>query len=255
MALIGNIIYSNISSKEKVEKYQQIIRDEEWYAIKQYISLNSNFLDVGCGAGYAMQKAKEAFNYSCYGIEPDFGGHGVGRFVKDMVKEQKIVQGFSESLPYENQSFDVVYSSHVLEHVNDEQKSLGEMRRVLKDNGFLIIGMPTTTMTVIRIFSQIVFTTHIKIYEAIKSFGSKKFFTSLYNIFKLGSHSHPRANTAFYDLSHYRVSNWKNIVSQQFEILEVIEPCLYPYPDFIQWFKLHQSPFGSSSVFFICKKK
>ena len=118
MALIGNIIYSTISSKEKVEKYQQIIRDEEWYAIKQYISLNSNFLDVGCGAGYAMQKAKEAFNCSCYGIDPDPGGHGVGRFVKDMVKEQKIVQGFAESLPYENQSFDIVYSSHVLEHVN-----------------------------------------------------------------------------------------------------------------------------------------
>jgi hypothetical protein len=30
MGHIGNLIYSTISSKEKVEAYQQIIRDKEW---------------------------------------------------------------------------------------------------------------------------------------------------------------------------------------------------------------------------------
>ncbi len=217
--------------------------------------MNSTFLDVGCGAGYAMQKAKEDFSCECYGIDPDPGVHGVGRFLKDMVKEQKIVQGFAENLPYENRNFDVVYSSHVLEHVNDEQKSLSEMKRVLKDNGVLIIGMPTATMTFVRIISQIFFTTHIKIYEALRSFGSKKFYTSIKSIFKIGSHSYPRANSALYDLRHYRVSNWRKMISKQFEIIEAFEPCLYPYPDYIQWFKLHKSKLGSSSVFFICKKK
>jgi ubiquinone/menaquinone biosynthesis C-methylase UbiE len=254
MGIIGNLIYFTISSKEKVEKYQQIIRDEEWKWLVKEIPSNTKFLDVGCGAGYAMYKAETDLSCHCYGIDPDPGAHGVGRYLKNMVSVKNIQQGFAENIPFKNNEFDVVFSSHVLEHVNDEQLSLKEMKRVLKDNGVLIIGMPTATMTFVRLLTELTFTTHLKIYELFRNIFSGKFLFYLNRIFSMGSHSYPRSNSIFYDFRHYKVSNWKKTVSQQFKIIKIIEPCLYPYPNYPQWFKLHKSNWGSSSVFFICKK-
>jgi ubiquinone/menaquinone biosynthesis C-methylase UbiE len=255
MGIIGKIIYSPFSSKEKVEKYQQIIRDEEWKWLRKEIPGGSSFLDVGCGAGYTMQRAAEDLNCQCSGVDPEPGAHGVGRFLKEKVKEERILQGFAEDIPFGDKQFDVVFSSHVLEHVNDEQKSLQEMKRVLKDEGIAIIGMPTATMATIGFVSQMVFITHIRIYEFLRGLFTKNVFKFFRKIFVYNSHSYPRANTIFYDMFHYRVSSWTKIVSQEFEIVKTIEPCLYPFPDYVQWFKLLHSRFGASSVFFICKKK
>ena len=164
--IITKIFFSTLSGKEKVEKYQKIIRENEWNDISKYISKSSSFLDVGCGAGYAMYRAKVDFNCEVNGVDPDPGAHGVGRFIELFAKDKiHITKGFAEKLPFENEKFDVLYCSHVLEHVNDEQQSIVEMNRVLKDSGVAIIGMPSATMAFISLVSQIVFTTHIRIYD------------------------------------------------------------------------------------------
>ena len=252
--IIGKIIYATISSKEKVEKYQQIIRDSEWAQIANYIPKNSKFLDVGCGAGYSLMRASQDLNCEVEGTDADPGSHGVGRYIKNMVNTVAIKQGFAEDLPYANESFDVVYSSHVLEHVNSESKSLKEMKRVLKDNGTLIIGMPTATMATINYLSQFVFTTHIKIYEFFRNSFSKNALNNFIKIFRVNSHSYPRAQSIWYDLFHYRTSNWQKKVEREFKLKTVIKPCFYPYPDYPQFFKLYTSKFFTSSVFFICQK-
>ncbi len=253
--MIGKIVYSSISSKTKIEACQQEIRDSEWKAISSEIKTGAKFLDVGCGAGYAMFKAQNELNCSVEGIDPDPGAHGVGRFLKELVKSPEIKQGFAEDLPYEANSFDVVYSSHVLEHVNDEQKSLQEMKRVLKEDGVLIIGMPTAAMAWINFFSTLVFTTHIKTYEFLRGIFSMGSFQRFVRIFRISSHSYPRATSIWYDIKHYRVKNWQRTVEQEFKVEKVILPCLYPYPDYPQFFKLRKSARFSSSVFFICTKK
>jgi ubiquinone/menaquinone biosynthesis C-methylase UbiE len=254
--IITKIFFSTLSSKEKVEKYQKIIRENEWNDISKYISKNSSFLDVGCGAGYAMYRAKVDFNCEVNGVDPDPGAHGVGRFIELFSKDEiHITKGFAEKLPFENEKFDVLYCSHVLEHVNDEQQAIIEMNRVLKDSGVAIIGMPSATMAFISLVSQIVFTTHIRIYDFFRRFFKRGTLKRFLKIFIIESHSKPRAKYIFYDLIHYRESNWKKIVETQFKITKVIRPFLYPYPDFPQWFKIRKSKNFSSSVFFICEKK
>ena len=49
------------------------------------------------------------------------------------------------SLPYEDQSFDVVMAAHVLEHLPDPQRALAEVVRVLKPGGmvFLCVTRPS----------------------------------------------------------------------------------------------------------------
>jgi ubiquinone/menaquinone biosynthesis C-methylase UbiE len=248
------VYYLPFLSKEKANINQKKIRDEEWNAIKSYIPVNSKFLDVGCGAGYAMKKATEEFNCNCRGIDPDPGAHGVGRYEENFFSGMDITKATAENIPFNDESFDVVYSSHVLEHVTDEVKSLEEMKRVLKSNGTLIIGMPTAAMAWINFITALLFTTHMRFVNFFLSPFITTGKTKFINLLIPESHSAPRAKTIFYDLSHYRVSNWNRIVSGIFKIERTFLPALYPYPEYRQLFGMRKDSKFSSSVFFICKK-
>jgi len=252
---LKKIFWLPFNSKNRINDLQSQIRLSEWCAFEGYVKSDGDFLDVGCGAGHNLQLAKDAKQCKTQGIDPDPGAHGVGRFDFNNTSANNIVQGYAENLPYHDSLFDTVFCSHVLEHVNDEQKSLLEIKRVLKEDGIAIIGMPTATMAIINLLSSYIFTTHRSILFTLKSIGKKDFGERFRTIFIPTSHSYPRAKTIFYDLNHYRVKNWKRLVKKEFEIIETIEPLLYPYPDFIQFFKMHKNRFGSSSVFFVCKKK
>jgi SAM-dependent methyltransferase len=48
-----------------------------------------------------------------------------------------------QSIPFENNSFDVVICNHVLEHVPDFKKAASEIYRVLKKDGYAILQVPT----------------------------------------------------------------------------------------------------------------
>jgi hypothetical protein len=45
-------------------------------------------------------------------------------------------------IPFEDNSFDVVFCNHVLEHVTDDVRCMQEIRRVLKPNGFALCQSP-----------------------------------------------------------------------------------------------------------------
>jgi SAM-dependent methyltransferase len=45
-------------------------------------------------------------------------------------------------IPYPDNSFDVILCNHVLEHIPDDAKAIGELCRILKDDGWAIIQAP-----------------------------------------------------------------------------------------------------------------
>lgn len=254
--ILLKIYYFAALRKPEIEKNQEIIREVEWESIKKHIKYNSIFLDVGCGTGFSMRKAKDEFNCNSYGIDPDPGGHGVGRYSSNSTHGLNIKKGFAEKIDFQDNSFDVVYCSHVLEHVNEEEASLREMYRVLKADGVLIIGMPTADMAWLNFYSEFFFNTHQRLFNFI--FGRVPFIntskTPFINVFLPFSHSSPKAKTILYDLKHYKVDNWKKIISNVFNIKNIILPAYYPYPQYWQIFKLKKKYKKSSSVFFICNK-
>ena len=45
-------------------------------------------------------------------------------------------------LPFENESFDIIFCNHVLEHIEDDRKAMSEIFRVMKKGGWGIVQVP-----------------------------------------------------------------------------------------------------------------
>jgi 2-polyprenyl-3-methyl-5-hydroxy-6-metoxy-1,4-benzoquinol methylase len=251
--IFSGIFYYPFLSREETNTNQIVIRNKEWQSISAFIPKGSSFLDVGCGAGYAMTKARDELGCKVSGIDPEPGAHGVGRWGA-LDEQLDIRKANAEKIPFEEETFDVVYSSHVLEHVQDTSLSLSEMNRVLKDEGILIIGMPTAAMAFVSLISQLLFNTHIKLVRLICPSLISSSRISLREALLPVSHSH-LGRSVFFDLRYYRISNWKRMISEHFNIQQVKLPLMYPYPEMRQIFKPFVSGRFSSSVFFICSKK
>jgi ubiquinone/menaquinone biosynthesis C-methylase UbiE len=250
-----------IVSKRKSESLQRNIRIVEWNAIENFIPRGSVFLDIGCGGGFSMQLAKERRNCTVFGIDPEPLLYGVqGAFSvqppENFNANSIIIEGNGELLPYDANTFDVVYSSHVLEHVADQDAFLSQAERVLNTEGVFILGVPTATMACINLFSQLALTSHrrlIKFLISILQPGQHRL-TKLSHLFFGYSHSFHR-KTVLYDIKHYKIKRWEQIIEKHFDIFQIVKPALYPYPDFYQFFRLQKGGRYSSSVFFICKAK
>ena len=93
-------------------------------------------LDVGCGDGEALDILR-LLGWQVVGVELD--GEAV---VSARARGLDVRQGNLEDAGFSEKIFDVVTSSHVIEHVHDPLGFLREQRRVLKPGGCLIAVTP-----------------------------------------------------------------------------------------------------------------
>ena len=99
-------------------------------------------LDVGCGdAGVAIAFAEAGAE--TFGIEPFEPSVERGRVrAEEHGVRVDLRTGVGESLPYPDASFDVVSLDNVLEHVQDRERTLDEIHRVLRPGGILYLVTP-----------------------------------------------------------------------------------------------------------------
>lgn len=101
------------------------------------------FLDYGCGDGrYFPYLLKKGFSEdSIYGIEVSH--KRIDRCRERGWKNTEFV-ALKQRLPYRNDFFDVVNWIEVIEHINFDEVDfyLGQITRVLKGDGFLILTTP-----------------------------------------------------------------------------------------------------------------
>lgn len=72
---------------------------------------------------------------------------GHGYITADLLKRRAMVRMDVTNIQYPDGYFDVIYCSHVLEHVQDDMKAMREFYRVLKHDGWAILLVPITTDT------------------------------------------------------------------------------------------------------------
>lgn len=100
-------------------------------------------LDVGCGTGRALIDLANS-NRICTGIDPlyEVSLKGACKSAEKNGVDIGLVRAFSEHLPYKNEKFDLVLLLSTLQHVADQEETLREIKRVLKQDGALLISVP-----------------------------------------------------------------------------------------------------------------
>jgi len=122
---------------KKRKQIKSIFQDIQVEILKSLIEPNKKVLEIGCGYGFFLEiigkKSKLAV--------------GVDKFLNvapSVLKNKniKFVKTDGTELPFKRNSFDIVYSVDVIEHIEDDYEFVKESLRVLKKNGYLIIGTP-----------------------------------------------------------------------------------------------------------------
>lgn len=94
-------------------------------------------LDIGFGSGNLLAEAKSRGS-TCYGVE-------ISQKAIDNLQGEGYCLGLIQNnkLPFENNFFDIIIASHVIEHIENEAVILDEIKRAMKPNGYLIMGVPS----------------------------------------------------------------------------------------------------------------
>jgi SAM-dependent methyltransferase len=97
-------------------------------------------LEDGCGVGSYLNRMSEKAKYTI-GIEIEFERGKIA--LSDGNPEQmSVVNSCGEFLPFASDSFDLVLSHEVIEHVDDDRKCIEGMIRCLKPGGRLTLFCP-----------------------------------------------------------------------------------------------------------------
>jgi SAM-dependent methyltransferase len=106
-------------------------------------------LDLGCGSGWFLAEMRDK-GWRVHGVEPGLDAARLGREIYAL----DIFAGTIEEANYPTFTFDYVRSNHSFEHLNNPRQVLSEIRRVLKPNGKLLIGVPNVEGLAARFFGR-----------------------------------------------------------------------------------------------------
>ncbi len=94
-------------------------------------------LELGSGTGHWTQFfAEKGFDVTAVD-----NSEAMLQLAKGKKIDARFVLTDAQKLPFENESFDVLASITMLEFVDDQQKAIEEMFRVLKTEGYAVIGL------------------------------------------------------------------------------------------------------------------
>ena len=100
-------------------------------------------LDIGCGGGININRMAKTAK-KVYGVDYSIESVKLSRQVnQDYINEGKVevLEANVASLPFEDETFDIVTAFETVYFWPDIEKSFGEVKRVLKPGGIFLIGL------------------------------------------------------------------------------------------------------------------
>jgi len=122
------------SNSEKEDSKNQIF--VHWIKEIEKVKKNKGkILDVGCATGNFLRIAKKR-GWDVYGLD-------ISKYATDFVKkniEAEVKTGELVEVNYKKNSFDVIFSSFMIEHTDNPLETIKEMNKILKREGVLFIS-------------------------------------------------------------------------------------------------------------------
>lgn len=123
--------YYQTSTGKKVNKIEERLIGDALSQIS-----NDKMLELGCGTGHWTS----FFLNQGFEIVATDISEAMLKIARQKNLHTEILKANAENLPFEKNSFPIVSSITMLEFVNNRNKVLQEMYRVLKPNGWLLLG-------------------------------------------------------------------------------------------------------------------
>lgn len=151
IVLRTNEIYHDLASEKYDRKHEEILIDEadRWQKIGQEllkpIKENIKILDIGTGTGFVPRQIAGFLKKDDVIICSDISAKILEVCKKNITKENYAcnfdwLKLDGNSIDIESASIDFITINSVLHHIPDFEPFFKEIDRVLKDNGYLIIG-------------------------------------------------------------------------------------------------------------------
>lgn len=119
----------------KPAKSQLLTSEKKVFCILTELAKNSQrILEVGVGRGRMVSLLEKE------GVKADFYGLDINHY--EGVCKDRFMIGDARNLPFEDSTFDLVYSLGVVEHFSGTEKAISEQGRVTRKNGYVIATCP-----------------------------------------------------------------------------------------------------------------
>lgn len=149
-------LYEVYHTNRKLQK--RIIRDNN-FTYRELIKITKphlkniiNILDIGSGVGtidfYLASKGKKVT-----GIEISRNAVDIAKKNAKFFKLDKQIEYINSAFPYKikKKDYDLVLFSEVIEHLENDEKALNDIRNVLKPGGLLVITTPSKNAPLYRL--------------------------------------------------------------------------------------------------------
>lgn len=127
----------NYIQQDQAELEHRQIAFDERLAFFERNTKGRDLLDVGCGAGFFLARARE-FGWNCFGLEPSE--------LASRLAAERSLQVFNltldEFLERYKMTFDVIHLKNVLEHIPQPAVALRKCRNLLNAGGLLYVQVP-----------------------------------------------------------------------------------------------------------------
>ena len=99
-------------------------------------------LDYGCGAGHIVKELRKR-NVNAFGCDVFYEGGDRSSLIEPELYDDGVIRRMAgDNIPFDDESFDFVVTNQVMEHVDDLDGVLAEIRRVLKPGGAVLSIFP-----------------------------------------------------------------------------------------------------------------
>lgn len=223
-----------------------LVRKTETEILAHRFNFDKSYIGLEIGCGNAFQSvllasvSKKIFAIDLFKENGTTHSLGISK-AQDLINRLNInnvtmISCSALSLPFTDNYFDFVFSSSALEHIEDRESALYEIRRVLKNNGYLILILPTH-MPSIYAFPHVllyILARALKLFNINKSKDSSTI--SLADRFNKNHRSFPLPEphgnypNIFKELSQQFPNKWINLINKsRFKVVESFPTCLLPW--------------------------